>query len=291
MSNPGPTHWSFLKHLLRYLSGTKKMGLRFSFNNEPPILKGYSDSSFADCPDTSRSTLAYCFLYGSAALSWYSKLNTYVTRRIHSTGLGRQGSRVVIATVFTATADSFKPLPIYVDNSGVVSIVFNPVEHQSNKHVRIGCHYTRELTEQKTIAPQKISTELNIADIFTKPLPLGPFRGFANTLISPESHTPILRREEHVFMLNANGGYGPVVKNEGWERMDRHDYYASDTSYDSDNSTQNAAIVRASDFAYDYVPPEIKAPDITLVCTTCGQQSTEQSHALQCRTAKCQTTR
>jgi hypothetical protein len=92
---------------------------------------------------------------------------------------------------------------------------------------------------------------------------------------------------EHIFMLNAQGGYGPVVKSEGFERYDRHDYYASDTSYDSDNSTQNAAIVRASDFDYDYVPPEIKVPDITLVCTTCGTQSTEETTALQCRSAKC----
>jgi hypothetical protein len=108
---------------------------------------------------------------------------------------------------------------------------------------------------------------------------------FANLLLSNLVDKP---QVEHIFMLNAQGGYGPVVKDEDFGRMDRHDYYASDTSYDSDNSTQNAAIVRASDFDYDYVPPEIKIPDIMLVCTTCGEQSTEQCCALQCRSAKCQ---
>jgi hypothetical protein len=162
-------------------------------------------------------------------------------------------------------------------------MVFNPVEHQSNKHVRIACHYTRELTEAKVIAPQKIATDLNVADIFTKPLSAVPFKKFTDSLLSFVNLPPRRQQTEHVFMLNAEGYYGPVVKNE----VCQYDYYASDTSYDSDNSTQNPAIVRASDFDYDYVPPEIKAPDVTLVCTTCGEHNTEERCILQCRSAKC----
>src|SRR5690606_28822133 len=42
-------------------------------------LHGFTDSSFADCPDTSKSTLGYTFFYGGAVISWFSKLHTYVT--------------------------------------------------------------------------------------------------------------------------------------------------------------------------------------------------------------------
>ena len=62
------------------------------------------------------------------------------------------------------------PVPLFVDNSGVISLVFNPVDHQSNKHVRISCHYARELTDEGVIAPQRVATDKNLADIFTKPL-------------------------------------------------------------------------------------------------------------------------
>jgi hypothetical protein len=62
------------------------------------------------------------------------------------------------------------PVPLFVDNSGVISMVFNPVDHQSNKHIRISCHYARELTSEQVIAPQRVATEKNLADIFTKPL-------------------------------------------------------------------------------------------------------------------------
>ena len=70
------------------------------------------------------------------------------------------------------------PVPIFVDNAGVVAMVFNPVDHQSNKHVKIACHYVRELTQRAVILPQKIKSEDNIADVLTKPLGHILFRNF-----------------------------------------------------------------------------------------------------------------
>src|SRR6185437_8935027 len=81
MSNPGPVHWAALKHLLRYLKGTVHLGLCYDFGKVPKVqgLHGYTDASYADCPDTSKSTVAYVFFYGGAILSWFSKLHTFVT--------------------------------------------------------------------------------------------------------------------------------------------------------------------------------------------------------------------
>ena len=76
------------------------------------------------------------------------------------------------------------PIPIYVDSSGVVSLVFNPIDHQSNKHVRIACHYAREMTDLKIIVPQRISTEENLADGFTKALPAPLFSKFSGRYVA-----------------------------------------------------------------------------------------------------------
>ena len=75
------------------------------------------------------------------------------------------------------------PVPIYVDSSGVVSMVFNPVDHQSNKHVRIAHHYARELTQEKVIVPQRIASEDNLADVFTKPLGGVQFKAIVGKLV------------------------------------------------------------------------------------------------------------
>jgi len=76
MSNPGPPHWSALKHLLRYLKGTLTTGLYFAFDAALPRVYGYTDASFADCVDTGKSTIGYVFFFAGAVLSWFSKLHT-----------------------------------------------------------------------------------------------------------------------------------------------------------------------------------------------------------------------
>jgi len=62
------------------------------------------------------------------------------------------------------------PLPLYVDNAGIISIVQNPVDHAANKHIRIAYHFARELAESQIIAPQRIPSEENLADLLTKAL-------------------------------------------------------------------------------------------------------------------------
>ena len=196
MANPGPVHWAHLKHLLRYLAGTRSLSLNFNYTDHKLHtlvgLHGYTDSSYADCPDTSRSTLAYCFFLDSALLSWYSKLNTYVTTCTNHSeyvalALGAKEAEWLILLVSEVLPSlSTKPMPVYVDNSGIVSMVYNPVDHQSNKHVKIGCHYT----EQKIIAPQRIPTSDNIADIFTKPLGGPLFKTLSAHFMAPSLASP-----------------------------------------------------------------------------------------------------
>ena len=78
----------------------------------------------------------------------------------------------------------YTPIPMYVDSSGVVSLVFNPVDHQSNKHIRIAHHYARELTEQRVIVPQRLPSAENLAHGFTKPLPAPIFKAMVQKYVS-----------------------------------------------------------------------------------------------------------
>jgi len=194
MSNPGEVHWKQLKHLIRFMAGTKDWCLTFSMAGDEAkglALKGYSDSSFGDCPDTGRSTIAYVFMFHGAPLSWYSKLNGFVTLNTNHSeyaalaAAAREAEWLLLLLRDLDKDSALAPVPISVDNSGVVSLVFNPVDHQTNKHVKLSCHYARELTEAKVILPKKVASEDNLADLFTKPLPLPAFRQLAGQLLSP----------------------------------------------------------------------------------------------------------
>ena len=158
MAHPGDVHWKYLKALLRYLNGTRTRGLFYSAKkSDVPGIYGYTDSSFADYPDTGRSTLAYTFFFNCSILSWYSKLNTNVTTCTnHSeySALALEAKEAEWLLVLMADLDKhvkFAPVPLFFDNSGIVSMVFNPVDHQSNKHVKLNCHCTRELVENKIV--------------------------------------------------------------------------------------------------------------------------------------------
>ena len=70
-SNPGMDHWKAAKKILRYLQGTKDYMLMYKRLDHLEVI-GYSDSDYAGCVDTRKSTFGYIFLLAGAAVSWKS---------------------------------------------------------------------------------------------------------------------------------------------------------------------------------------------------------------------------
>ncbi len=59
-SNPTPSHDVALKKIVRYLKGSKELGLRYGprLKNKDGKLLGYTDALYEDCLDTLRSNSA-----------------------------------------------------------------------------------------------------------------------------------------------------------------------------------------------------------------------------------------
>ncbi|XP_068655818.1 secreted RxLR effector protein 161-like [Aristolochia californica] len=70
-SNPEFDHWRAAKKVMRYLQGTKDYMLMYRQTNNLEVI-GYSDSDFAGCIDSRKSTSGYIFLMASGAISWRS---------------------------------------------------------------------------------------------------------------------------------------------------------------------------------------------------------------------------
>ncbi|XP_052110338.1 secreted RxLR effector protein 161-like [Arachis duranensis] len=69
--NPGLDQWKAAKKVLRYLQGTKEHMLTYRRSNHLEAI-GYSDSDFAGCVDTRKSTFGYLYLLAGGAISWKS---------------------------------------------------------------------------------------------------------------------------------------------------------------------------------------------------------------------------
>lgn len=72
MNEPSKLHFAAAKRILRYLRGTKKLGIKY-VKEEDNKLVGYTDSDWAGSLDDRKSTSAYVFCLGSKPISWSSK--------------------------------------------------------------------------------------------------------------------------------------------------------------------------------------------------------------------------
>ncbi|GJT88982.1 putative ribonuclease H-like domain-containing protein [Tanacetum coccineum] len=63
---------------------------------------------------------------------------------------------------------NFMNTKIHIDNESTICIVKNPVYHSKTKHIEIKHHFIRDSYEKKLIKVEKIHTDFNVADLFTK---------------------------------------------------------------------------------------------------------------------------
>lgn len=71
---------------------------------------------------------------------------------------------------------------LFCDNESAVKIASNPTFHECKEHIDIDCHFIREKVEDKTIKLMPVHFELQIANMFTKPLPTSKLIPFMSKL-------------------------------------------------------------------------------------------------------------
>lgn len=77
MHAPTVDHFRALKRILHYVKGTYHYGLQLSWDSSQTLL-GYSDTDWAGCLDTQRSTTGFVIYLGCNLTSWCSKKQTIV---------------------------------------------------------------------------------------------------------------------------------------------------------------------------------------------------------------------
>jgi hypothetical protein len=64
----------------------------------------------------------------------------------------------------------FSKIPLLCDNESAIKLANNLVQHSRTKHIDIRHHFLRDHEAKGDIALRYVSTERQLADIFTKPL-------------------------------------------------------------------------------------------------------------------------
>ena len=173
--NPEEKHWAAVKRVFRYIRGTSTKGILYDGNKHiEPI--GYSDSDYAGCKESRKSTSAYIFLIAGGAVSWKSKKQTCIATS--------SCEAEYIALCFAAkeaiwlsrivqdirSLDKSKAISIGVDNEGAIVMANNAVINDRSKHISVQYHFVREAVKNSQITLRREPSHNQLADPLTKPL-------------------------------------------------------------------------------------------------------------------------
>ncbi|XP_074270687.1 uncharacterized protein LOC141594577 [Silene latifolia] len=186
MHDPREAHMSALKRVIRYLQGTKSLGIHITPSSSS-TLTAYSDADWGGCPDTRRSTSGYCVYLGDNIISWSSKRQPTLSRS--SAEAEYRGVANVVAEscwlrnlLLELGCPIKRATIVYCDNVSAIYLSCNPVNHQRTKHIEMDIHFVREKVALGQVKVLHVPSRFQYANIFTKGLPKALFNDFRSSL-------------------------------------------------------------------------------------------------------------
>ena len=143
-SKPSNEHWRGVKRILRYLQGTKTLGITYDDLNRYADIHifGYSDADWASLLMDWKSMSGYVFLIRGGAVAWSSKkqptaaMSTTEAEYMASSNVMTQA--IWLRNLFMEL-NFIQPSPaeLLLDNQSAIALASNPQFHARSKHINI----------------------------------------------------------------------------------------------------------------------------------------------------------
>jgi hypothetical protein len=172
--DPSTHHIRAVKHLMRYIQGTKDLSNVFDGEVDTyPI--GYSDASYANNPDDRKSTSGYVFLWANAVISFFCQKQSVVAMSTMESEYMALSEAAKEAIFLLKLLRSLKikisqPIVINTDSQSALDHVKNNVKHSRTKHIDVRHHFIREACSSKHVTLEHVPAASQVADVLTKPL-------------------------------------------------------------------------------------------------------------------------
>ncbi|KAH9684681.1 DNA (cytosine-5)-methyltransferase [Citrus sinensis] len=169
-------HWNAVKWVLRYLRGTAVTAIMFGkISGASPEVAGFVDSDYAADKYRRRSITGFVFTMCGGAISWKSSLQSVValsTTEAEYIAL----TEVVKEAIWLRGLVSelrFKQEVVIVgcDSLSAIQLSKNPKYHVRTKHIDVRMHFIRDEISKEVVNVVKVPSEVNPADMLTKPSP------------------------------------------------------------------------------------------------------------------------
>jgi hypothetical protein len=202
LTRPTQKHICHVKRILRYLNGTRDLGVIYSGTDSADnTLLAYCDASLGDDLATRRSTAGYVLMLNGGPIEWSSRTQPRVAGSSSEAEFKElyDASKAVIAmrgVLDFLSATQTEPTPIFEDNTTALGLANNEIMSNQTRHIEIRYFSTREFIADGLIRTVQVSTLRQVADIFTKALPPAKFVPFRTAILGRSDGAPTAA--EHV---------------------------------------------------------------------------------------------
>jgi hypothetical protein len=200
---PKRLHEIAVRRIVRYLKGTKDQGYILQPSSTHHNLDCYVDADFAGLwssansqdPISVKSRTGYIITFASCPVLWSSKMQSEIalsTTEAEYIALSQatrdlipmralllefsQATKLIVGNTITHST-------IFEDNRGCVELANAPKLRPRTKHIGLKYHHFRSHVASGAIKIQWIDTKHQLADIFTKPLPVSTFEYLRHLLL------------------------------------------------------------------------------------------------------------
>lgn len=186
VSNSTSIHMHVVMYIVRYLSNTSNLKLRFeSRTNHNEKLVNYTDSSYAKCENIARFTSEYIFMFWNYFVShFFKRQNIVAISTIEAEYIDQcNASKEIYFLIVVLIALKYfieNSIDLRVDNQVVIALTHNLVNHQKIKHIAVKYHKIRKLMIEKVIKLIYINIKNMMIDDFIKSLTSALFRRFVD---------------------------------------------------------------------------------------------------------------
>lgn len=190
MESPTQNDWTMVKRIFKYLRGTSTYGILYKIDGS--TLQVYSDADFGGCSKTRRSTTGVISIISGGAVSWTSQLQRSVALSTTEAEFvaSSEGTKELIwlQRLLSELGHRVEKPTLFIDSASALKLTKNPEFHKRTKHIDVRYFFVREKYLDGVVDVQHVSSDMNLADILTKPLDRGKFtelrHGISVTTIS-----------------------------------------------------------------------------------------------------------
>ncbi|XP_072380684.1 uncharacterized protein [Diabrotica undecimpunctata] len=186
LDSPTTETWNVGKRILRYLQGSKKLGLTYYKNTDCQItLNGYSDADWATDKKDRKSVSGCILIYANNPISWFSKKQNCValsTAEAEYIAAAQTAQDLINVKGILGNFNVIVKKILYCDNKSTILMSNSNENSKRAKHIDIKNYFLKDLISKKEVLMDYISTEQNLADILTKFLGTETFINLRNKI-------------------------------------------------------------------------------------------------------------